>query len=234
MLLRSMRHLALVAIPLSTLLARVALAGDAASDAQLRAARDLFVAAERDEDEQRWSDALEKLQRVALVKLTPGVRYHTALCEEHLGHLVAALSDYKAAASEARTENASDVLRLVDRRIADSTERVPHLAIVLVPSSPEATVRLDGQPVAPGVSVLTDPGTHTIDAQAPGRAPSTLVVTLQERDATSVEVKLEAAPPPSAPPAATAETREPARAVTDPRPRRRRAGPSPSSRRRAH
>jgi hypothetical protein len=173
MLLRSMRHLALVAIALSTLAARVALAGDAPSDAQLRAARDLFVAAERDEDEQRWSDALEKLQRVALVKSTSGVRYHMALCEEHLGRLLAALTDYKTAASEAHTENASDVLRLVDKRIADSTERIPHLVIVLVPSSPDATVRLDGQPVAPGVPLSTDPGTHTIDAQAPGRAPST-------------------------------------------------------------
>ncbi len=211
---RPLGQLALAAVLLLTLPARVAVAADGPSDAQLTAARDLFLAAEKDEDAQRWSDALEKLRRVAQVKLTPGVRYHTALCEEHLGRLVAALSDYKAAASEARAENASDVLRLVDRRIVDSTERVPRLVIVLVPSLPEATVRLDGEPIAPGVAVPADPGTHTIDATAPGRAASATIVTLQERDATSIEVTLEpaAAPPP---PPAVPEPREQAPAPQD-------------------
>jgi hypothetical protein len=212
---RPMGQLLLATVLLLMLPARVAVAGDGPSDAQLSAARDLFIAAEKDEDAQRWSDALEKLKRVAQVKLTPGVRYHTALCEEHLGRLVAALSDYKAAANEARAENASDVLRLVDRRILDSTERVPRLVIVLVPSLPEATVRLDGEPISPGVAISTDPGTHTVDATAPGHAPSATRVTLQERDATSIEVKLEPAAPPPPPPPAAPEPRDRAAATED-------------------
>jgi hypothetical protein len=197
MFLRNLGRVTLAALPLLTPIAHTAWAADAPSDAQLSAARDLFVSAEKDEDAQRWSDALEKLQRVAQVKLTPGIRYHTALCEEHLGRLVAALNDYKAAADQARAENANDVLRLVDRRIADSTERVPRIMIVLVPSLPDATVRLDGQPIAPGEAILADPGTHAIDVSAPGRTAPPTIVTVQEHDTARLEVKLGPQPPPA-------------------------------------
>jgi hypothetical protein len=200
--------------------ARAAAAGEPASDPTLDAARDLFVAAERDEDAGRWSEALDKLQRVALVRLTPGVRYHTALCEEHLGRLVAALNDYKAAADQARVEKAGDVLRLVDRRVTDSAERVPRITIVLVPSLSGATVLLDGRPVATGEIVLADPGTHSINADAPGRRPSATAITVQEHDATRVEIKLEPDVLPAKPTPATyagpPETPEPPPTPRDP------------------
>src|SRR5579859_6139186 len=214
MSLRTLARLAMVAAPLSTLLAPTAGAGEATPDPTLSAARDLFLAAERDEDAGRWSEALDKLNRVAQVKLTPGVRYHTALCEEHLGRLVAALNDYKVAAEQARVEKAGDVLRLVDRRVADSAERVPRITIILVPSLPEATVRLDGRPIATGEAVLADPGTHSIDADAPGRRTSVTTVTVEERDATRIQLTLEpdAAPPISTPAiaASSSENHEPA------------------------
>ena len=55
---------------------------------------------------------------------------------------------------------------------------------------------LDGQPIAAGAQIPVDPGTHTIDASAPGRSASSTTVTLQERDTTRVEVKLEPVAPP--------------------------------------
>jgi hypothetical protein len=212
-----------VVLPSTLLVARVAAAAEAPTAAELNAAREQFMAAEKDEDAQRWSDALEKLQRVARVKLTSGVRYHTALCKEHLGRLVEAMNDYKAAAAQARTENATDVLRLVDRRIAESTERTPQVVIVLVPSTPEATVLLDGQPIAAGTPLPVDPGTHTIDASASGRTASSATVTVQERDSTRIELRLDpvAPAPVASPPAPVIESPEPARsAVPEPRPPR--------------
>jgi hypothetical protein len=189
---------------LSPLFPQPARCGEPSPDAALSAARDLFFAAEQDEDAGHWSDALDKLQRVAQVKLTPGIRYHTALCEEHLGRLVAALNDYKAAAEQARVEQANDVLRLVDRRVIDSTERVARITIVVVPPLPDATVRLDGRPVAKGEPVLADPGTHSIDADAPGCRTSVTTVTVQERDATRVEITLDPDVPPAWPTFASA------------------------------
>jgi hypothetical protein len=180
-----------VTVPISVLVACGARAADVPPQAQLSAARDLFHEAEKDEDALRWGDALEKLARVARVKLTPGVLYHTAFCEENLGHLLAAMRDYKAAASQARTENAGDVLRLVDKRIVDSTERLPHLVVVVDPGAPDAVVRLDGEAIPPGEPVVADPGPHTVAAEAPGRSPSVVAVTLAERETTSVKVTLE-------------------------------------------
>jgi hypothetical protein len=180
----------------------IARADTAPTEAQVAAARELFIEAEKDEDAERWSDALEKLLRVSTIKLTPGIRYHTALCEEHLGHLLAALRDYKSAADQARTENAADVLRVVDKRMLDSQARIPQLVIVLLPSLPAATVQLDGRPISPGVPIPVDPGTHNVDAVAPGRVPSTVMVTLQERGSTSLEVRLDPQRPAPAEPVA--------------------------------
>ncbi len=213
MFLRTLRRLALLVAPAALLSAGVASADDAPTPAQLKAARELFMAAEKDEDAQRWSDALEKLQRVAQVKLTSGVRYHTALCEEHAGHLVAALNDYTAAADQARAENAADVLRLVGKRIADATERTPRVVVMVVPTAPDAIVLVDGQPVAAGSSVPVDPGTHTIDASATGRSGSSTTVTVQEHDATRVEMKLEPVAPPPLPPTPAIAQPEPRAAV---------------------
>jgi hypothetical protein len=191
------------------LLAQVARAADVPPEAQLSAARDLFREAEKDEDALRWADALEKLARVAHVKLTPGVLYHTALCEENLGHLLAAMRDYRAAASQARTENAADVLRVVDKRIVDSSGRIPR--VVVEPDAPDAIVRLDGEAIPPGEPIAADPGPHTVETEAPGRLPSALTVTLQEGEATSVKVTLEliVATPPATTPGATEARRRP-------------------------
>jgi hypothetical protein len=221
MFLRTLRRVAPLVAPAALLCAGIASAEDTPTPAALKAARELFMAAEKDEDAQRWSDALEKLQRVAQVRLTSGVRYHTALCEEHLGHLVAALNDYKAAADQARAENAADVLRLVGKRIADATERTPQVVVVVVPTAPDAIVLIDGQPVAAGASVPVDPGTHTIDASATGRSGSSTTVTVQERDATRIEVKLEPITPPLPPTPAIArpESRPVVPEVAPPKPR---------------
>jgi hypothetical protein len=169
----------------------------------LERARRLFVQAEADEDAERWSDALDKLHAVAQVKLTAGIRYHLALCEQHIGQLARALSDYRAAEEHARIENAKDVLRLVGQRLAELEPRVPRLTIHVVPALPEASVRLDGESIArplAGIAILVDPGVHRVEATAPGRPASTVVVTLHELESTSLDVHLtEPTLPPSTP-----------------------------------
>src|SRR5258708_8535828 len=157
----------------------------APTDAQLAAARELFADAESDEDAGQWLGALEKLRRVSRVKETAGVRYHEALCEEHLGRLASALSDYTAAEAQARAENAQDVMQPVAKQLAELAPRVPRLTIRVAPDAGTATVRLDGAAVAPGLvgtAIAVDPGMHRVQATAPGRPPATAAVTLQEHD----------------------------------------------------
>ena len=193
--LRSPPSLALVlalALPLASLPGS-ALALPQGGDARLVQAREKFVAAERDEDGARWPDALAKLREVAAVRLTPGVRYHIALCEEHVGQLTAALRDYTEAEREARSEGAEDVLSLVGARIADVDARTPRVAI-RVTDAAGLVVRLDGEPIdrtVAGDAVRADPGEHRLEAEAPDRGTSAARVALHERDAVAVDLSFD-------------------------------------------
>jgi hypothetical protein len=171
-------------------------------DAQVQAARELFVAAEQDEDAKRWGDALEKMRRVAQVRLTAGVRYHVALCEENVGELLAALSDYTLAENQAKRENAQDVAALVGPRLAKLNGRVPRLTLHVEAGPSDLEVHLDGGVILKamwGVAIPVDPGEHKIEAMAGGYVPFARTVPMAERDNTLVEVAVTvravAAPP---------------------------------------
>jgi hypothetical protein len=178
------------------------------SAAELTAARDAFAKAERDEDAGRWDAALEEVRRAAGVKMTPGLRFHTALCEEKLGRLVAALADYAAAEAQAREDGNREVLAAVSEPLADLRKRVPTLTLALPPGLKDASVTVDGTPL-PGGSwaspIHLDPGKHAVEGMAPGRRPFAQGVTLAERDAITVQVAL----PELAPAPATAITEPP-------------------------
>src|SRR5579862_3777580 len=149
------------------------LAHAAPTDDEVRAARDLFVQALQDEDAERWEDALDKLSRIAKVKLTAGISYHVALCQEHLGHLATALASYQAAQEEATRTDAQDVLRLVGPQLEALTPRVPHLSLQIEPGLRDPAVTVDGQAATHlDVPLALDPGLHRIEASAPGRASS--------------------------------------------------------------
>ena len=177
-------------------------------------ARALFAQAESDEDSERWSDAIVKLRAVAQVKLTAGVRYHLALCEEHLGQLARALSDYRDAEDQARLENAQDVLRIVGKQVSALDPRVPRLTIRVVPPLPAVSLTLDGAPIDDGPTHAArpvEPGVHYVEATAPGRATSTTAVTLREYESRLLDVSVGEA------------VREPSSATSSPSP-----SPSPS------
>jgi tetratricopeptide (TPR) repeat protein len=170
--------------------------GEAADSQQLQSARQQFAQAEADEDANRWSDALEKFRRILDIKRTAGIQYHVALCEEHLGQLVSALADYHTADGAAHLENAQDVLNLVGKKLADLDARIPRLTVHLVPEVPDAGVTLDGALLDHsllGVAMPVDPGVHRVDASAQDRTTSSVEVTMHERDATVLDVKLERA-----------------------------------------
>jgi hypothetical protein len=189
---------------------RAATAGAAPSQDDLAAARGLFAEAVKDEDAGRWPDALQKMQRVAGVRLTSGVRYHLALCEENLGHLVAALDGFSAARAQAATDGAQDVLRLVGKRLEELEPRVPRLTVQVVPADAGATVTLDDWILPPsmlGAPTPVDPGPHRVVASAPGRASARATLELREHDVTSIDLALPEAPP--APASAHAPTPTP-------------------------
>jgi hypothetical protein len=167
--------------------------------AEIEAARALFTQAEADEDADRWSDALSKLRRVRVTKDTAGVRYHVALCEEHMGALVQAHTDYAAAEAAAHLEQARDVLRLVGKKLADLDGRIAHVTLVVAADASEVSLTLDQRPVTAGAPLAVDPGPHVV-AVVPtdGRPASETPFTIDEGETKSVWVEPS---PPSARPA---------------------------------
>src|SRR5262245_26524036 len=93
----------------------------------LQRARDLFADAQKREREGNWAGALEALNRVALIKRTPGVEYHLGICEEKLGMLVEAFRDYQAAERDASQQNVQDVLDAVKAPLAAIREKIPRI-----------------------------------------------------------------------------------------------------------
>jgi hypothetical protein len=144
---------------------------------ELTAARALFAEGEADEDAGRWSAALSKIRRASSVKMTPGIRFHIALCEEKLGQLVPALDDYTAAQAAAQRENNREVLEQVTEPLAALRARVPTMTLNMPPNLVGAAgleVIVDGAPFPSGLwgtPVPIEIGSHTVQARAPGRVP---------------------------------------------------------------
>lgn len=146
-----------------------------------------------------WAGALALLKEVAAVKSTPQVRFNIALCEEKLGRLVAALGDYELAAADARAEHAEQVAEEVEGRLELLRQRIPKLVIKRGPGADAAIIAVDGVSVGDqviGAPMPTDPGPHTVEARAPGFKPFRKSVRVAEQQTETIEITLEAEPPP--------------------------------------
>jgi hypothetical protein len=186
------------------------------SAAELASARDMFSEARRAEDAGHWAEALVKLKAVANVKMTPQVRFHLGLCQEHTGHLVEALNSFEVARAEATEQGVGAVIDEARDHAASVRSRVPKLLIVL-PAGADAKVEVDGQAISSGLlarSLPFDPGRHTVSASAPGQAFSR-EVTIAEKEEKRIEVTFTPVPLAAAPKSAASA---PAPAVTAPPP----------------
>lgn len=155
---------------------------------ELKQARELFQEAYRDEQEKRFTEALDKFQRVAKVKESASVRYRIATCLAALGRLREARDMFRALAA------AKDSLPASDRETADSAaekaaeldRRIPKLILKVDPNPPpDARVSIDGAPVPISANTSSrpielDPGDHVIAASARVGTPTEQTVKLQE------------------------------------------------------
>jgi hypothetical protein len=190
---------------------------------ELAAARQLFNEGKELEKQKSYGGALEKFKKVAGVKMTPQVRFHIALCEENLGHLVEAINGFELAADEAKRagSTATEVAENAPKRAAALRARVPTLHLAVTGAVLTSRILLDGSPVAAsmlGVAMPIDPGAHSVEVQsAAGKATFHKDLKLQERAAERLEIAVNdvavaAAPKdvgPPLPPPAPAGSRAP-------------------------
>jgi hypothetical protein len=188
-------------------LALAAPSSEAPSPAALSKARALFQQALALETAGDWSGASNLFQQVAAVRLTPQVRFHLALCEEHLGNLAAALGDYQIAAEEARKVPVPEVVEQATARVEVLKARIPKLVIRRGQGAESASITLDGVNLGAtsiGTELPVNPGPHTVEAQARGFRPFARTVDVSEKDRRDVEVVLQSLPPPPPEPRAVA------------------------------
>jgi tetratricopeptide (TPR) repeat protein len=184
----------------------------AAGDVEL--AKRLFNEAAALESQGQWREAADKLREAIGIKETPGLRYHLAYAEEHMGLLVEALADYERAASLLDGgAQAPDVAKLVGPARDSLRERTPTLLIRLPSNVQRATLTVDDHPIA-DISlrqpIPLNPGTHRLVLAAPGHEPLTLDVRVSEGERQALDAELTprqsvapSTPPPSASPAAS-------------------------------
>jgi hypothetical protein len=186
---------------------------DPAAASTLTRARAWFQQALALETAGDWAGASNLFQQVAAVRLTPQVRFHLALCEEHLGNLAAALGDYQLAAEEARRVQAPEVIEQAAARVESLRARIPKLVIRRGGGAESATISLDGVMLGAssvGSELPINPGPHTIEAQARGYRPYARTVEVSEKDRKEIDVTLQAVPPPPEPRAAAVPAPAPA------------------------
>ena len=183
----------------------------------LKHAREQFAQALALQTGGDWAGALALLKEVAAVKPTPQVRFNIALCEEHLGLLVAALGDYELAGADAQAQKVDLVRQEVDARLESLKARVPRVVVTRGVGADSATISLDG--VALGDSVLNsplpvDPGPHVVEGTGAGFLPFRQAFRIAEQQTATIEVQLTPEPvkvepkipPPVPPPSQTMRT----------------------------
>ncbi|MBX3187100.1 MAG: hypothetical protein KF819_08800 [Labilithrix sp.] len=179
----------------------------AQTDDELKAARELFQEAYKDEQEKRHDAALEKFERVARVKESGSVRYRIAANLEALGRLREARDAFRAlAVSRGATAPADqEIVKGAAERAHALDKRLPHLVIRLEGWPPEARTTVDGAAVPASTSARTvdvDPGEHVVGVTAPGVQPYEQTLTASEGADVNVTVPppapLASAPPPPA------------------------------------
>jgi hypothetical protein len=173
---------------------------------ELAAARALFDEALVLERDEKWSEALEKLERVGKVKMTPQVRFHIALCHENLGRLVDAINGFELAVQEARAVGAKDVMEAAPPRAEKLRARVAQLTFSVEGTVRSSKVFIDGEEVSLALAdtkIPIDPGEHLIEVRRDGKVTERREILVDEGETQTIRLRIddpEPPPPPDPPP----------------------------------
>jgi len=169
----------------------------------VESARSMFYRALALQDQGKWAEALELLEKVAETRESAQVRFNIAFDHEHLGRLATAARGYERAILLAEQSGANNVISAAHDRLARLSSRVARL--VVRPVGEGITVTVDGVELASadwGRAVPFEIGEHSIHAHADGRLSYRASVTLtggETRELVIELVSLQGEPPKAVP-----------------------------------
>lgn len=170
---------------------------------ELAAARQVFGEGKALEGKGQWAPALEKFKKVAMVKMTPQVRFHIALCEENLGRMVSAIKGFELAFEDAKLagSSAAEVEKLAPDRAAALRNRVGKLRVEVTGRLIDSRITLDDTALGAkelGTDLPVDPGAHVVEVRDKnGKSTFKKELTVAEKASEKIEVPVDdkAAPP---------------------------------------
>ena len=134
--------------------------------------RRLFAEGIALEERGDWAGAREKFAAADRLKTSVAIRFHLALCAEHLGRLEEALTLFEAVRVDAEAEGAKEVLTATPPHIDRLRAQLGRVTVRAPNAPPGVTVALeDGRAVPLDTVIAVKPGAHTLTATIPG-APS--------------------------------------------------------------
>jgi hypothetical protein len=174
--------------------ARAQTAGGTPPD-PLAPARALFAEALRDQEAQRFSEALQKFQRVRAVRDTASIEYRIGACYEGLGQRPPAFAAYREATVLGQGDpQSADVVTAAGDRLQALGKRIGQVTLVMPPRPPgDVEIRIDDAPVSPTAAaspIPLEPGNHVVVVTATGAAPFRSEVALSEGAHASLPVSL--------------------------------------------
>lgn len=139
----------------------------------------------------RFADACPKLEASQKLEPKSGTLLTLANCSEQIGRTATAWAQYKEAAALARKEDREDYAQKATDLASKLEPKLSKLRIdaQVNQGGVELTVKLDGKTVLSGtfgVAFAIDPGSHEIEASAPGRKTWHARVTIGPRADTKV------------------------------------------------
>ncbi len=160
----------------------LSLASSAAALGQAVDADELFRQGREAMETGDHARALALLRASHAVAPGRGKLLNIALCEEKVGHLVAAAQMLREVRE--KLPEGDDRLPIVEAHLASLSKRIPRLVLEIAADvPPEAEVALDGEVLpraALAVELPVDPGRHVITVKAPGRVARPHEIVIEE------------------------------------------------------
>ena len=139
-------------------------------------AESLFREGKRLLGEHKYAEACPKFEESYKLDHGLGTLLNLASCHEAAGKPASAWAEFSEAVSRAKRDNDNDRAQLAEDRVKALEPKLAHVSIAVAPgaSLPGLVVKFDSRELssaALGVQIPVDPGTHLVEASAPGKQP---------------------------------------------------------------